>query len=278
MSYQTIIRDFYPKMSKSFTRLADFMLDSYIETALMTATELAHAVDVDAATVVRFAQTLGYSGFPEMQREIRQRVRRDLLLQPQEAEVPDSVPGMVNLAFDDLDKAMQQARKLLDSGPVAQLVERIEKAGRIVILAEGLVRSAGFSLARVLEQGGFNVSVAQPGASGLSRAVNLAGMEDLVIAVEAVGETPFIARALAEAKAKNVSTAAIVGAASLPSARSAGIVLAAQAQASVELGIILMDVIVYALAQTLRRHLNDRFVGNQDAIERISGRIQGEES
>ena len=66
MSYQERIRLARPKMSKSFSRLADFLLDSYIEASFMTATELAHELELDAATVVRFSQHLGYSGFPEL--------------------------------------------------------------------------------------------------------------------------------------------------------------------------------------------------------------------
>ena len=36
-----------------------------------TAAELAERVNVNAATVVRLAQTLGYSGFPEFQETVR---------------------------------------------------------------------------------------------------------------------------------------------------------------------------------------------------------------
>ena len=74
-------------MSKSFSRLANFILDSHIQAALMTATELAHQVDVDAATVVRFAQRLGYSGFPDLQDEIKARVKQDLLIRPDRKSV-----------------------------------------------------------------------------------------------------------------------------------------------------------------------------------------------
>jgi DNA-binding MurR/RpiR family transcriptional regulator len=53
-------------MSKSFARLADFLLDSYVEASFMTASELAQELNLDAATVVRFSQQLGYSGYPKL--------------------------------------------------------------------------------------------------------------------------------------------------------------------------------------------------------------------
>ena len=68
----------YSDLSHSFRRLADFILQQQLDVALMTATELAQQMDVDAATVVRFAQALGYNGFREMIREIRGIVKEEL--------------------------------------------------------------------------------------------------------------------------------------------------------------------------------------------------------
>ena len=61
-TYESRIRRARPGLSPSFIRLADFLLDSYAHAAFLTATELAHVLDVDPATVVRFSQQLGYRG------------------------------------------------------------------------------------------------------------------------------------------------------------------------------------------------------------------------
>jgi DNA-binding MurR/RpiR family transcriptional regulator len=68
----------YKTLSPSFRRLADFILDQPLDVALMTATEMAQQMDMDAATVVRFAQTIGYTGFREMLKEIQQIVKEEL--------------------------------------------------------------------------------------------------------------------------------------------------------------------------------------------------------
>src|SRR5512141_3364544 len=106
LTYEDRIRQDRSNMSKSFARLADFLLDSYVEAAFMTASELAHALNLDAATVVRFSQHLGYSGYPKLQREIRDRVKSDLLIRPQQAEVPDSVTGLVSDAMNEVALAL----------------------------------------------------------------------------------------------------------------------------------------------------------------------------
>ena len=69
----------YKTLSPSFRRLADFVLNQSLDVALMTATELAQQMDMDAATVVRFAQTIGYTGFRELLKEIQQVVKEELI-------------------------------------------------------------------------------------------------------------------------------------------------------------------------------------------------------
>jgi len=72
------IQQKYDDLTPSFRKLADFMLQNQLDAAFMTATELANRLDVDAATVVRFAQELGYTGFRELSKEIQEIVRSEL--------------------------------------------------------------------------------------------------------------------------------------------------------------------------------------------------------
>ena len=157
MTYEDRIRQERPGMSKSFAKLADFLLDSYIEAAFMTASELAHRLDLDAATVVRFAQTLEYKGFPDMQREIRKRVLGDLLVRPEQAKDFESIPGVVGTAMEELSLALEQTRISLDTDALANLVEQIGAARRIILLVENPAQAAAYNLVHFLEQGGFPI-------------------------------------------------------------------------------------------------------------------------
>ena len=78
-NYEERIREIRSDLSPSFEVLANFLLDSYASASFLTATELAYSLDLDPATVVRFAQKLGYAGYPELQSEIQQRVKDELL-------------------------------------------------------------------------------------------------------------------------------------------------------------------------------------------------------
>ncbi len=273
-SYEERIRKERPNMSKSFAKLADFLLDSYVEASFMTASELAHELNLDAATVVRFSQHLGYSGYPKLQREIRDRVKRDLLIRPEQAKDPNSVPGIVANTMQELIHALEQIRIALDTEAVSRLVEMIGQSRRIVILAEAPAQPAAYNLVYFLEQGGFSVYIARSGVVDLARTVHTATAQDLLLAVDVGGSSPSIARTLAEAQEKGIPTAAIVGAASIPSARAADTVLEAEANPSLGVGIVAIEAIIYALVQTLRRRFADRFAGADQAIADLSTRIQ----
>jgi DNA-binding MurR/RpiR family transcriptional regulator len=274
MAYEERIREVRPRMSKSFARLADYILDSYVQAALMTATELAHQVDVDAATVVRFAQKLGYTGFPQLQDDIKERVKQDLLIRPKRTADPDSIPGVVSATMQRLLEAIEQARMLLDVDAIAELVEAIGKARRIIIAPEGLGQAAAYNLVNLLEQGDFLAAQTQPGVTDMARAISTATSKDLLLVIDVAGDAAYIARALAEANALKIPTAAIVGAASHPSANEANIVLAAQNQPDIAIGIVVVDAVVYALAEALRYQYQDRFAGADEAIEALFERIQ----
>jgi DNA-binding MurR/RpiR family transcriptional regulator len=274
MTYEERIRQERPTMSKSFAKLADFLLDSYIKASFMTASELAHSLNLDAATVVRFSQHLGYKGYPELLREIRDKVRRNLLYQPQADIEPDSLHSVVTSSLENLSQDLNQMRLMLDIDAVEKLVNAIDKARRIILLVESPAQPAAYNLVYFLEQGGFPIYIARPGIIDFARTVHTASHQDLLIAIDVTGQSPFIARSLAEAKARNIPTAAIVGAASLPTARSASVVLAASEHPSPTSGMIVISAIIYILVEALHWSFSQRFSGAEQAIAELANRIQ----
>jgi DNA-binding MurR/RpiR family transcriptional regulator len=176
--------------------------------------------------------------------------------------------------MEELSHALDQTRIILDTDSLEKLVERMGQVRRIVVIPEGPAQPSAYSLVHYLEQGGFPVYIARAGVADLARTINTATPQDLLIAVEVVGQSPYIARAIEEAQAKGIPTAAIVGASSLASARSADVVLAAQAHPSLGVGIICIEAIVYALAQVLLMRFADNFAGTEQSIAALSARIQ----
>ena len=68
----------FMKMSKGHKAIAAFISDHYDEAAFMTAAKIGQTVGVSESTVVRFASSLGYDGYPEFQKALSEWVQSKL--------------------------------------------------------------------------------------------------------------------------------------------------------------------------------------------------------
>jgi DNA-binding MurR/RpiR family transcriptional regulator len=67
-----------PTLSPSLRSLARHVLANHRSVAFSTVAELADAAGVSEASVVRFANAMGFDGYPALQKEVRRMVRADL--------------------------------------------------------------------------------------------------------------------------------------------------------------------------------------------------------
>lgn len=72
------INKHYSKMSKGQKLLATYISDNYDKAVFLTAAKMGDIVGVSESTVVRFAMSLGYKGYPEFQRALEELVRHKL--------------------------------------------------------------------------------------------------------------------------------------------------------------------------------------------------------
>src|ERR1700734_827244 len=68
-----------PELPKRLQQVAAFALEHPDEMALGTAASVAGHAQVQASTLVRFAQAIGFAGFSDLQEIFRSRMRRPLL-------------------------------------------------------------------------------------------------------------------------------------------------------------------------------------------------------
>lgn len=73
-----LIQSKFPKLSKGQKILAQFILSDYDKAAFMTAAKLGSTVGVSESTVVRFANALGYDGYPMLQRSLQELIKTKL--------------------------------------------------------------------------------------------------------------------------------------------------------------------------------------------------------
>ncbi len=251
-SFAERIQDARPRLSKSFQRLADYILDSYVQAALMTASELAHEVDVDSATVVRFAQALDYTGFPELQNEIKGRVLEEFHIRAEEEARPDSLAARVDQSLGQLSEAIERARRVLAADALETLVGQLSAAPRVLLLPDAAGRSAARDLRRHLAAVGSLALVLEMEENALAAALAAAAPGDMLLVLDMSGASPLTANALKQAASFKLGTAALVGGASFETARQAEVVLETGHAYDAEIGGVVLAALVNALGAGLR--------------------------
>jgi len=122
----------YEELSPRFRTLADFILEHTLDVGFLTATELARQVGVDPATVVRFSQELGYSGYRELSREIKRYINRQLALRfHQELPTAAGLEGRTAVYIDELSDRVLDMKA--DAQQIAAAAEKIHAAQRVFV-------------------------------------------------------------------------------------------------------------------------------------------------
>jgi len=78
MTFQKRIQRKVDSLSGAEKRLAQYILSDNTSALLTTTGDLARAVGISESTVVRFAQSLGFKGFPDMKRALQKELRSHL--------------------------------------------------------------------------------------------------------------------------------------------------------------------------------------------------------
>jgi DNA-binding MurR/RpiR family transcriptional regulator len=180
------IQEKYDDLTPSFRKLADFILQNQLDAAFMTATELADRLSVDAATVVRFAQELGYTGFRELSKEIQEIVRSELKASYTAdlgtAEDFQLFRGLLGNEKHNLELAQDRLSELVNT-----LLPALLDADRIWVVGQGLcAHLAGLCSASLREIGLPAVSIATDPLEAASNLKEI-GEGDLVIGFSLTG-------------------------------------------------------------------------------------------
>jgi len=131
------IQEAMPTLSKSHRAIGQFILENYNKAAYMTAARLGAYVHVSESTVVRFAIELGFDGYPELQRTLRE-LLRTMLTAPQRLEIINSRIGtgdnmLEKLLAADIDR-IKATMEIINTDDFNRAVDVIINAKKIYII------------------------------------------------------------------------------------------------------------------------------------------------
>jgi DNA-binding MurR/RpiR family transcriptional regulator len=204
------IQTHYENLTPSFRKLADFILEEQLDAAFMTATELANRMDVDAATVVRFAQTIGYSGFRELIKEVQQVVKAELTASYSPALDASDDAGLFRSVLENERHNLKLAQNRLTEQANA-ILPALLKAKRIWVMGQGLgAHLAGLCAAAFRDIGLPAVTIA-PNPTEVASSLKGVGAEDFVIGFSITGIELGVADAIHFARERGAKTLAFGG-------------------------------------------------------------------
>ncbi len=215
--YREKIREYYDHLSRSYRKVADYIMSNYYEVSFMTAAQLAYAVGVDTTTVVRFSQRLGYNGYPELLNDIRDQVKAEIYAayEPKELSAEDPAGAFKDRAEQEQHNLKQM---LIHNPPdhVRRIAEMFVAARHVVLVAEGYAATVAQMIAEQLRHRGISAEATANDAVRMAGTLLSLSPDSLVIGISATPYGDSVAKALAFARSKGCATLGVVGSLASP--------------------------------------------------------------
>jgi DNA-binding MurR/RpiR family transcriptional regulator len=209
------IRQRFDEFSRSQKDVGQYIVDHLEEAAFHTAEELARRANTSSSTVVRFAQALGFDGFPELQAAARDEYRRGR----ENGAAPEVTPPLFPIDQTDFETAlaadhanMAETAHKIDRDEVTAAVDLISRADRIVLCGTDQMAFFASYLRHLLMLLDLRAEVvASPSQEGLAK---LGRVDDTTVMVgfSAGRPHPLVVRAMKLARNRHAATIAIADA------------------------------------------------------------------
>lgn len=273
MLFQERIRDNYDKLTPGFRKLADFIVTNTLDAAFLTATELSRRVEVDPATVVRFAQELGYSGYRELSREIKRYVR-DQVTETYRMTAEAGTLAELLHALVENSKQNLQSFVTTELADVALAVEALLKAPQVWITGEYTDYDLAQFMAKNLTNLGMEAIAFHPGMREAAGIIAQMNDGDALLALANGGPSVDAGYAVRLAREKGVKTISISGSGVVLAAREAEITITVPVKSPASVASFMTAVEVLALIwEALAKHRGEQTADSFTTIQGYMGRL-----
>jgi len=213
-------------------RLGNYLKNDSSALLLSNVNDLAQAVGVSKATVVRFAKTLGYAGFPELKRDVQKEMRRKLRaadrMKETFAELGDDENIFAKLIKRDIQLLQEtlQAASFTDFQKAVEVILHARKVFLIGLNASmALAYILHFRLVRVKKEAHW---IFLTGGTSLLEQLSFMEGEDCLIAVDFLQVPREVQTALQHAKKIGAPILGITDFPTSPIAKAANVCLFAK--------------------------------------------------
>ena len=175
----------FSRLSKGQKLIAEYILKNYDKAAFMTAAKLGVSVGVSESTVVRFANELGFSGYPKLQKALQELIKNKLTT-VQRLELSngfisngDALKGVLKADMENIRATLEK----INNNTFEQVLNSIFNANNIYIIglrsSTAIAEFLGFYLNVILQ----NVRMVSYGISDIFEQMINVKEGDLVIGI-----------------------------------------------------------------------------------------------
>ncbi|REJ33928.1 MAG: hypothetical protein DIU83_05120 [Bacillota bacterium] len=197
------------RMSRNQRTIAEYIMARPEECAFLTASELGRRVGVSESTVVRFAATVGFAGYPELQRALQEELRQRLsTVERLEAgregirQLGDPLQAVWQNDVNNLNRTFQNLSKEDFDRAVAMLAE----ARHIYVIGLRTSAAVAVLLTTALRYLGKTVIRIDLGVGDYWEQLDAAGPEDVVFGISVPRYTRWATDMLRYAHRRGVPT------------------------------------------------------------------------
>lgn len=180
-----VIQNNFNKLSKGQKLIAEYIMNDYDKAAFMTAATLGETVGVSESTVVRFANTLGFDGYKELQKELQELIKNKLTtvqrisLSSDFTDYENALKQVVKKDMDNMEKTFNE----MDYRAFERAVEMTLEANKVYVLglrsSSFLAGYLGFYLSFLLD----DVKVISSGPNDVFEQLLKATKKDVIIGI-----------------------------------------------------------------------------------------------
>jgi len=212
------IRQRFDEFSRSQKDVGQYIVDHLEEAAFHTAEELARRANTSSSTVVRFAQALGFEGFPELQASARDEYRRGRENANGAAAEP-AAPPLFPIDQTDFEAAlaadhanMEETARRVDRDEVLASIDLISRSQRIVLCGTDQMAFFASYLRHLLMLLDLRAEVvASPSQEGLAK-LGRVDEHTVLVGFSAGRPHPLVVRAMKLGRNRRAATIAIADA------------------------------------------------------------------
>jgi DNA-binding MurR/RpiR family transcriptional regulator len=174
------------QLSRSRRQLIRAILDNNEETFFLSSHEMAKRYNVDASTIVRTVQALGYERFADFAADLRQHFVKQITpyaVLKAATRAKRSVSDQIDYCVERDTESLSVLRSSLDAGRVVDLAKMIHRSQRILVIGVDLAASLAWFLAYGLTPLGIDAEVPVGSRGNLQHKVDVLTGDDLLIAI-----------------------------------------------------------------------------------------------